>query len=101
MSDVADAELTVDGRPGAGATLASGMQEAAAKRPRSRDIRPLGRLTPFIAAHKAEALPALFFLIVSTASSLSMTFAVRLLIDDGFINGTGNRLDQMFVLLAS
>ena len=100
MSDDMAADAAADGRPGAGATLASGMQDAAAKRPRSRDVRPLTRLFPFVAAHKADALPALFFLLLSTASSLSLTFAVRLLIDDGFIKGTGSKLDQMFMLLA-
>ncbi len=101
MSDGVTAEDQAPGRPGAGANLAGAMSDAAAKRPRSRDIRPLGRLGPFVAAHKAEALPALLFLILSTASSLSITFAFRYLIDDGFISGTDAKLNEMFLLLGS
>ena len=47
------------GRPGAGAVLAEQMDEAGGKRAKSRNIRPLGRLLPFLGRHKMDAAVAL------------------------------------------
>ncbi len=98
MSDASTPDPIAHGRPGAGAELASSLSEAATKRARSRDIRPLGRLLPFIGAHKGEAAPALFFLLLSTLSSLSLTFALRFVVDNGFIKGSSAQLDRTFLL---
>ena len=49
------AEPQVDGRPTAGAALVQEISEAAERRPRSRNVQALGRLLPFIGAHKADA----------------------------------------------
>ena len=87
-----------DGRPSAGAVLIGQMDEAGEKRERRRDVRPLGRLLPYLARHKLTALFALFWLLASTAASLALTATARGAIDHGFENG-GRHIDLWFLLL--
>ncbi|MBB4083497.1 ABC transporter transmembrane domain-containing protein [Brevundimonas lenta] len=86
------------GRPGAGALMAEQMAEAGGRREKRRDIRPLARLIPYALRHKGHLALAGFWLIVSTATSLSLTAAARGAIDHGF-EGGGQRLNLWFMLL--
>jgi ATP-binding cassette subfamily B protein len=95
-SDAAD----LRGRPGAGAQLAEQIGEAGERRKRSRDVRPLGRLIPYLMRHKGHALLAAFWLILSTSASLALTAAARGAIDQGFENG-GARLNLWFLVLGA
>src|SRR5690606_38967101 len=78
MSDLG-AQAAADGRPSAGASLAQDLSEAAARRPRSRNVKALGHLVPFLALHKGDAAWAGLFLLTATASTLGLSGAVRLL----------------------
>jgi ATP-binding cassette subfamily B protein len=80
MSDIG-AEPQVEGRPTAGAALVQQISDAEARRAKSRNVRALGRLLPFIAGHRLDAGLAGVFLITAAASSLGLTGAVRLLVD--------------------
>lgn len=80
MSDLAAAN-PVDGRPSAGAELAQNLSEAAGRRQRSRNVKALSRLMPFLASHKGDAIAAGVFLLSAAASTLAMTGAVRILVD--------------------
>jgi len=93
-------ETAVQGRPGAGALLAEQIGEASGKRSRSRNIKPLGRLLPYLAAHKGHALLSALFLIASTAASLALTATARGAIDTGFENG-GAHLNFWFGILGA
>ena len=93
-SDAADPR----GRPGAGALLAERMEEAAGKRAKTRDIRPLMRLWPYLARHRVDAVIAGFWLVMSTVASLSLTAAARGAIDHGFAD-RGAHIDRWFLLL--
>ena len=95
-SDAAD----LRGRPGAGAQLAEQMGEAGERRKRSRDVRPLGRLIPYLMRHKGHALLAAFWLVLSTTASLALTAAARGAIDHGFEND-GARLNLWFMVLGA
>jgi len=88
------------GRPGAGAVLAEQMAEAGDRREKRRDIRPLARLLPYALRHKGHLAMAAFWLIVSTATSLSLTAAARGAIDHGFENG-GAGLNLWFLMLGA
>ncbi|CAN7530111.1 ABC transporter transmembrane domain-containing protein [Phenylobacterium sp. LjRoot225] len=70
-----------EGRPSAGQSLAQTLAEAAARRPKSRNVGVLRRLTPFIAAHWGDAALSAVFLLVSTSATLGISCAVRLLVD--------------------
>ncbi len=80
MSDMAP-EAPAPGRPSAGAALAQDLNEAADRRARSRNVKALSRLTPFLALHKGDAAWAGLFLMTATASTLGLSGAVRLLVD--------------------
>lgn len=88
------------GRPGAGALLVEQMDEASGKRAKSRNIRPLGRLLPYLAAHKLDAAIAGLWLIASTAASLALTATARGAIDQGFDNG-GRDINFWFLVLGA
>lgn len=80
MSDLA-AEPPAPGRPSAGAALAQDLAEAANRRAKSRNVRALGRLLPFLATRKVDATFATLFMLTSTAATLGVTGAVRKLVD--------------------
>ncbi|WP_242913948.1 ABC transporter transmembrane domain-containing protein [Brevundimonas pishanensis] len=87
------------GRPGVGAQLVEQMSEASGKRDRSKNVRSLGRLLPYLARHKGHAALSAVFLVFSTVASLALTATARGAIDRGFDNG-GSQLDYWFSLLA-
>ena len=95
MTDV----TTPEGRPGPGATLATAMAEAADRRERRKDVRPLARLLPFVWAHKGDLFTAIGFLLISTAATLGLTGAARLLVDRGFAQGSAAAINDHFLLL--
>ena len=80
MNDAA-AEVPVKGRPSVGAELAQTLAEAGAKRDRSRNVATLGRLLPFARRHAGDAIFSVVFLLTSTAATLGLSGAVRLLVD--------------------
>ena len=91
----------LDGRPSEGAQLASQMAEAAQTRAKSKDLRPLMRLLPYMGRHKFDVFFALVFLLGSTTATLSMTGASRNLIDHGFTAGGAENLNRWFVMLGA
>lgn len=94
------AEAPAD-RPGTGAELIGQINSAAAGREKTRDLRPLMRLLPYIARQKVDAGLAVFFLLLSSAATLSLTGASRLLIDRGFGSQNPQQLNLWFVVLAA
>ncbi|MEQ7155685.1 ABC transporter transmembrane domain-containing protein [Brevundimonas aurifodinae] len=88
------------GRPGAGAVLVEQLGEAGQRRDRSRDVRPLLRLWPFLVRHRIDALIAMFWLLASTGASLALTATARGAIDHGFENG-GQNIDRWFLFLGA
>ena len=93
---------TAPGRPSVGAELRQQMHSAAQRRERSRDIRPLAHLAPLIRAHWTDALAALAALLVSTAATLALTSAARLVVDHGFTHGGSTQsLNRSFLIAAA
>ncbi|CAN5652201.1 ABC transporter ATP-binding protein/permease [soil metagenome] len=64
-----------------GASLAQDISDAAAQRAKSRNIKPLAALTPFLKAHLGDVGLAGVFLVTAAASTLGLSGAVRLLVD--------------------
>jgi ATP-binding cassette subfamily B protein len=56
---------------------------------------------PFIVAHKANGFAALFFLLLSTASTLGLTVALRSVVDHGFVTGSSEALNQYFLIMVA
>jgi ATP-binding cassette subfamily B protein len=87
-------------RPGAGAQLSEQISEAAARRTKSRDVRPLLRLVPYALRHKGQLVMASVWLLASTAASLGLTATARGAIDNGFKDG-GSQLNLWFLVLGA
>jgi ATP-binding cassette subfamily B protein len=101
MASNPSAAASTDGRPTEGAALASQIVEAVNKRPRRKDLKPLGHILPFVVAHKANAFAALFFLLLSTASTLGLTVALRSVVDHGFVTGSSQALNRYFLIMVA
>ncbi|OJU12507.1 MAG: ABC transporter [Caulobacterales bacterium 68-7] len=92
-------------RPGAGAAVAQGLEDASGRRGKSRNVKSLGRLIPFVASHKGDAFGALVFLLTATGSMLGLSGAVRVLVDQITKASTGGSgitaaaVDPWFMLL--
>ena len=90
------------GRPGVGAVLVDKLNEAGDRRGKSRDIRPLRRLLPYLWKHRAEGFLAAVFLLFSTGATLGLTGATKLLVDNGFAEGAPPaELNRWFFLLGA
>ncbi len=76
------------------------MDEAGGKRAKTRNIRPLGRLLPFMMRHRLNAGIAGLWLVMSTAASLGLTATARGAIDNGFDNG-GRDINTWFLILGA
>ncbi|HWW24570.1 MAG TPA: ABC transporter transmembrane domain-containing protein, partial [Caulobacter sp.] len=106
MSDVNAGEISAEGRPSAGAELVQNLAEAANRRPRRKDIRPLAHLLPFVRRHIGDALAAGFFLLFSTSATLGLTAAFKGVIDKGFApeaggGGAGDAVNTAFLGLGA
>ncbi|MEY4255343.1 MAG: hypothetical protein RLZZ141_570 [Pseudomonadota bacterium] len=101
MASTPSPAAPTDGRPSEGAALASQIAEAVNKRPRRKDLRPLGHIFPFIVAHKTNGFAALFFLLLSTASTLGLTVALRSVVDHGFVTGSSQALNRYFLIMVA
>jgi ATP-binding cassette subfamily B protein len=97
MSMSVDAAVP-EGRPGAGQLLAGEMAAAGDRRPRRRDLKPLGALAPYLRVHWKDALASGLFLLVSTGATLALTAALRLVIDQGVGGRTAASIDRYFLL---
>ena len=101
MSTTEIDQAVADGRPGAGAALVSSISEDAAKRPKSRDVRNLATLWPFMKAHWPYAAGAFVFLLVSVSATLGITGAARIVVDQGFLQGGAGQLNAAFLGLGA
>ncbi|MBC7667179.1 MAG: ATP-binding cassette domain-containing protein [Gemmatimonadaceae bacterium] len=101
MSDVNAGEISAEGRPSAGAELVQNLAEAANRRPRRKDIRPLAHLLPFVRRHVGDALAAGFFLLFSTGATLGLTGAFKGVIDKGFTKGSDTAINSAFLGLGA
>jgi ATP-binding cassette subfamily B protein len=89
------------GRPSSGAELAGEIRAAAARRGKTRDLRPLKRLWPYLWKQRVTGVFMLVFLVVSVSATPAMTFIGRQLIDKGFGSGNAAELNKWFVILGA
>lgn len=68
-------------------------------RPRGRNPRALLNLWPYVRPQRALALGWLVFLGLSSSSTLTLPYGVRLMIDHGFSHGDPAALNRSFALL--
>jgi ATP-binding cassette subfamily B protein len=87
------------GRPVAGVQKARKRDAPGGERPPRRDLRPLGRIFPFVRTHWGDAAGSLVFLVFSTSATLGLSGAARQVVDKGFSSASAAGLNETFVLL--
>jgi ATP-binding cassette, subfamily B, bacterial len=79
-----------------GDDLANEVQTAEKK---SRSLKPLGRLAPYVKRYRGIVAGALVSLIVAAVTSLTLPLAVRRMIDHGFTQADGTFINSYFAML--
>ncbi|MDI7773816.1 ABC transporter transmembrane domain-containing protein [Asticcacaulis sp. EMRT-3] len=97
-SEAATGRLST-GRPSTGAELAASIRQAAGARGKTRNMRPLARLWPYLLRQKRNLVLMVVFLVLSSAATLSLTGAARYLIDKGFGSENVSVLDLWFLIM--
>jgi ATP-binding cassette subfamily B protein len=92
---------SADGRPSSGAELIADIRQAAGTRGKTRNLRPLARLIPYLWRQKATGAAMILFLLISSASTPAMTVVAKKLIDDGFGSRNIAVLNQWFLVLGA
>jgi len=70
-----------------------------ADRARSRKLRPLRDLLPFLKPYRGMLLAALAALLLAASATLSLPVAVRFMIDEGFSTESATKVDRYFLAL--
>ena len=68
-------------------------------RARSRNLRPLRDLVPFLSPYRGMLLAALGALLLAAAATLSLPVAVRFMIDEGFSAESAAHIDRYFLAM--
>ncbi|WP_420820093.1 ABC transporter transmembrane domain-containing protein [Rhizobium freirei] len=66
---------------------------------RSRSIRPLGRLAPYLKRYRGMVVGAIVALVVAAVTSLALPLAVRRMIDHGFDQADRGLIDSYFIAI--
>jgi ATP-binding cassette subfamily B protein len=66
---------------------------------KSRSLKPLGRLAPYILRYRGMVAGALVALVVAAVTSLALPLAVRRMIDNGFTMADGSFINSYFAML--
>jgi ATP-binding cassette, subfamily B, bacterial len=98
MTDTTQTRTQKD-RPSLGALQKELTDEAASKRGRSSDLRPLTRLLPYLAKRPMDLAAAGLFLALAAGATLALPLAARDLVDKGFASATPEAVNRWFGLL--
>ena len=74
-------------------------EDEARRRPKSRNLKPLLRLTPFLTRYKGRMVLALMALLVAAGATLVVPLAVRRVIDHGFTAANAALVNQYFLAM--
>jgi ATP-binding cassette subfamily B protein len=86
-------------QPGSQAAATSdGLLQAAWRRDKGRQLKPLMRLVPLVRAHAVDATLGMIFMAISSGAILCLTAGVRWVIDGGFAVHTLRALVRVFLL---
>ena len=92
------AEAPLQSGGAAAGTPVNGKAETS-QRAKSRSLKPLRRLMPFLFRYRMQMLVAGVFLILAAASTLVVPVAVRRVIDNGFSGENAAFVDQYFSVM--
>ncbi len=72
-------------------------EDEARRRPKSRNLKPLLRLTPFLTRYRGRMVLALLALLTAAGATLVVPLAVRRVIDHGFTAANAALVNQYFL----
>ena len=81
------------------ADMVAQQEDEARRRPRSRTVRPVLALAPFILKYPGMIAGAFIALVAATLATLTMPIAVRFMIDNGFSRDDAGSIDSYFLAL--
>ena len=76
--------------------MSNNYEDEARRRPKSRNLKPLLRLTPFLTRYRGRMVLALLALLCAAGATLVVPIAVRRVIDNGFSAANAALVDQYF-----
>ena len=79
--------------------MSNSYEDEARRRPKSRNLRPLLRLTPFLRPYRQQMLFALVALLAAAGATLAVPVAVRRIIDNGFTAENALLIDKYFLAM--
>ncbi len=79
--------------------MSTSYEDEARRRPKSRNLRPLLRLTPFLRPYKRQMFFALVALLAAAGATLAVPVAVRRIIDNGFTAENALLVDKYFLAM--
>jgi ATP-binding cassette subfamily B protein len=79
--------------------MSNDYEQEAKRRGKSRDLRPLRRLLPFLYRYKPQVAMALIALVVASVATLAIPIAVRRVFDHGFTGENAGLVDQYFAVM--
>ena len=79
--------------------MSNSYEDEARRRPKSRNLRPLLRLTPFLRPYRRQMLFALVALLAAAGATLAVPVAVRRIIDNGFTAENALLIDKYFLAM--
>jgi ATP-binding cassette, subfamily B, bacterial len=79
--------------------MSNNFELEAKSRSKSKDLRPLLRLLPFLTKYRSRILVALTALIFASAATLIIPVAVRRVLDNGFTNENASLVNQYFFVM--
>ena len=79
--------------------MSNSYEDEARRRAKSRNFRPLMRLTPFLGRYKLQVVLALVALLAAAGATLIVPVAVRRVIDNGFIAANVDLVNQYFAVM--
>ncbi len=74
-------------------------EQEAKRRGKSRNLRPLARLMPFLSRYKPQVAMAFVALLVASVATLVIPVAVRRVFDHGFTGENAGLVDQYFAVM--
>lgn len=82
-----------------GQIAASAIEQEAARRPASRDMRALVKLAPYMLRYPWQLVAAGVFLLLAAAVTLVVPMAVRQMIDHGFSGDNAGLINRYFIYM--
>ena len=79
--------------------MSNTFEDEARRRPKSRNLRPLLRLTPFLRPYRRQMVFALIALLAAAGATLAVPVAVRRIIDNGFTAENAQLVDKYFLAM--